>query len=231
MRSHNRHVLPLQMTVGFTSTHKKLRSASTPAVRTASFARPDSSQLKSLLTWRNVRELRSAPTPALLLGLGGLIPFTMAPWMMLSSGVYSPTLVDMQIKYAATILAFLGGPRWGITLSEVASEEPDWGNLGYGVMLPLVAWISILLPGELLPLLTLISGLTAACYCDLALPGYPPWYKALRSVLTLVAVLSLWTTLVLKAMPRKATDSAKGEAEPTADLTLVEEEKTPENED
>ena len=171
----------------------------------------DSGDVKALTVWRDVKEMGSSPKAALMLGFSGLIPFVAAPCVMIAAGFYMPAVVDAQIKYGAVILSFLGGPRWGLTLPEEATEPADWKNMGYGVVLPLVAWVSILLPSEALSLLTLITALTAAGYFDLAWTGYPSWYKGLRSVLSLIVVLSLWTTVILKVVLKKQNDAVKAE--------------------
>lgn len=42
--------------------------------------------------------------------------------------------------------------------------------------------------------------MSAAGYLDLVQYGYPGWFKGLRFVLTTVAILSLWSTLMCKVL-------------------------------
>ncbi|KAK3873371.1 hypothetical protein Pcinc_021625 [Petrolisthes cinctipes] len=155
----------------------------------------------------NVMQVRHSPTPALVLGSSGLIPFVAAPVYMVTTGVFDPGLAQAQLYYGATILSFIGGVRWGLTLSDSSPQAPDWHNLGYSVSPSLVAWLGLLAP---LPvgLLTLIGGLGLTGYMDLAMWGYPTWFKGMRFCLTFVAVLSLWTTLVFNFVLKDKSSSA-----------------------
>ncbi|CAL4106346.1 unnamed protein product, partial [Meganyctiphanes norvegica] len=69
----------------------------------------------SALNWR-IPEVAHSPTPALVLGFSGLIPFVAAPFYMYYSGAFLPEVATAQLAYGATILSFLGGVRWGLTL-------------------------------------------------------------------------------------------------------------------
>jgi hypothetical protein len=150
---------------------------------------------KDVTVWSSVKDMKHSPVPALVLGVSGLIPFVGAPAYMLASGVYCSTLALMQVAYGASILSFLGGVRWGFTLYEENPVQPDWVNLGYSIVPSLVAWAGILMPNPW-SCLTLILGLTASGYCDMAMYGYPTWFKGLRFLMTFFAVLSLWTVFM-----------------------------------
>ena len=63
-----------------------------------------------------VFQVRHSPTPALVLGISGLIPFVAAPLYMHYSGAFLPEIATAQLAYGASILSFLGGVRWGLTL-------------------------------------------------------------------------------------------------------------------
>lgn len=150
---------------------------------------------KAVTIWEGIKEVRHSPMPALLLGFSGLIPFVAAPGYMILSQLYMPSVAFAQTAYGACILSFLGGVRWGATVPEESSIRPDWFNLGYSVTPSLVAWSALLLPSSL-SLLTILTGLAATAYLDTTMFGYPPWFKGLRFLLSLIAVLSLWTTLM-----------------------------------
>ncbi|XP_042242584.1 transmembrane protein 69-like isoform X2 [Homarus americanus] len=145
----------------------------------------------------NVKQVRHSPTPALALGFSGLIPFVAAPVYMITTGVFEPDIAQAQLFYGASILSFLGGVRWGLTLPEVSSQPPDWHNLGYSVTPSLIAWLGLLAPHSV-GVLTVITGLGFTGYMDLAMWGYPNWFKGMRFCLTFVAVLSLWTSFIIK---------------------------------
>ena len=157
-------------------------------------------ETKSLTVWSSVRELKKSPVPALTLGLAGLLPFVGAPLYMVSSGSFLAHIALAQGAYGACILSFLGGVRWGFTLAPENPVQPDWVNLGYSVMPSLIAWGGLLLPSPALTIGTVMGGLIMAGYVDMAMYGYPAWFKGMRFVLTLVATLSLWTTLTCYAL-------------------------------
>ena len=143
-----------------------------------------------------ILQVRHSPTPALALGFSGLIPFVAAPVYMINCGVFMPDVAQAQLCYGASILSFLGGVRWGLTLPLGTTQPPNWSNLLYGVTPSLIAWLG-LLASQPIGFLTVIGGLGVAGYMDIAMWGYPAWFKGMRFVLTFVAVLSLWTSFML----------------------------------
>lgn len=171
---------------------------------------------KSVTIWEGIKEVRHSPMPALILGFSGLIPFVAAPGYMILSQFYMPSMAFAQTVYGACILSFLGGVRWGITVPEESYIRPDWFNLGYSVTPSLVAWIALLLPSSL-SMLTVLSGLAATAYLDTTMFGYPPWFKGLRFLLSLIAVLSLWTTLMCGLMLNSSQDNNSKPAEAVTD--------------
>lgn len=136
--------------------------------------------------------------PALVLGLSGLLPFVAAPAYMITAGAFLSNIAFYQVAYGASILSFLGGVRWGLTLVEESGVRPNWFNLGYSVTPSLIAWLGLIVPNLVVSNLILMVGLTGAAYFDTVMWGYPPWFKALRFMLSFGAVLSLWTTLMCK---------------------------------
>ncbi|XP_074640972.1 transmembrane protein 69-like [Tubulanus polymorphus] len=152
---------------------------------------------KALTIFKDLHKVRHSPLPALTLGLSGLIPFVAVPGCMIFMQTYCPELAFAQVAYGASILSFLGGVRWGLTLHTGGQIQPNWHNLGYSVMPSLVAWTGLMLP-HTFSALTLIGGLGMVAYFDTVMRGYPDWFKALRFILSFFAVLSLWTTLICK---------------------------------
>ena len=119
---------------------------------------------------------------------------------MISSGAFLPNIALYQTFYGATILSFLGGVRWGLTLPPGSSQNPDLQNLGYSVMPQLWGWGTLVVAHyvdcHVVGHVGVMLGLAVTGYVDLSMWGYPAWFKGLRFCLTLGAVLSLWTSLM-----------------------------------
>lgn len=177
------------------------------------YAISEDRETKSLALWSSVREIRSSPIPALTFGLLGLIPFVAAPTYMLSKGVFCSTVAFAQLAYGASILSFFGGIRWGFTLPEENPVQPNWVNLGYSITPSLVACMGLLLPPTSGSVIIML-GLAATAYCDLAMYGYPPWFKGLRFVLSLVAILSLWTVVMCNLLLSRKKENVEENIQP-----------------
>ncbi|XP_056148820.1 transmembrane protein 69 isoform X2 [Lampris incognitus] len=147
-----------------------------------------------------MRALIQAPKPALYLGFSGLIPFLSAPLLMVVTQSFCPEVAYMQVVYGASIVSFLGGARWGFAIPEGSPARPDWMNLGNSLVPSLLAWLALLCRDNVAEgALVVIMGLGLSLHYDLTLlPSYPAWFKAMRTILTLVATFSLVTTLTLK---------------------------------
>ncbi|XP_043098894.1 transmembrane protein 69-like [Puntigrus tetrazona] len=147
-----------------------------------------------------MRDLKKAPKPALYLGLSGLVPFVAAPLLMAATELYLPDVAFAQVAYGASIVSFLGGVRWGFALPAGSPAKPDWLNLANSVVPSLIAWMALLFYRDITQsALLVIIGLGIALHYDLSLlPTYPSWFKALRTILTFVAFLSLVGTVVIK---------------------------------
>ncbi|KAK7944809.1 hypothetical protein WMY93_000537 [Mugilogobius chulae] len=148
----------------------------------------------------SLKALLQCPKPALFLGFSGLIPFVSAPVLMAASSTFHPEIAFAQMVYGASIVSFLGGARWGYALPEGSPALPDWKNLGNSVVPSLLAWMALLCRDNIAEgVLVVIMGLGLSLHYDLTLlPEYPAWFRALRTVLTLVATFSLLATLALK---------------------------------
>jgi Protein of unknown function (DUF3429) len=133
------------------------------------------------------------PRMALLLGLGGLVPFVACASCLIFD-VQLPLLGDPAralLAYGAVILSFLGGVRWGHAL-----RMTDTGLQGQAFILSvgpsIAAWL-LLLPPTLMGLIVLpiLFVLLAVADEQLTKVGVPVWYAKLRRILTSVTVLSL----------------------------------------
>jgi hypothetical protein len=92
--------------------------------------------------------------------------------------------------YAAVILSFLGGARWGRAVSETA---PDPRLIALSMAPSVAAWGLVLLPAghSGLQLAGLAGALVLHLLWDLRSKGLPGWYPRLRLILTAGAVAGL----------------------------------------
>lgn len=147
----------------------------------------------------DMKDLPKSPKPALYLGFSGLLPFACPTLFMAMTENFIPELAFAQVAYGASILSFLGGARWGFALPPGSPAQPDWINLANSVVPSLLAWVAMLMSDSIVSATTMvIMGLGIALHYDLSLlPTYPSWFKALRSVLTVVAAVSLTGMLLV----------------------------------
>ncbi len=166
---------------------------------------------------------QSIPFPALVLGIGGLIPFAVPAillafpqWSSSLIGAFLPlsstpdnpvnaqtlSLLDQRAvfslgAYAAVILSFLGGVRWGNLLNDKARLK-QWRPLTLSVVPSLIAWPALLLPPFWM-LSLLAIGLVLQYALDveaLRRKELPAWFGKLRLILTTGAILSLLVGMV-----------------------------------
>ena len=153
--------------------------------------------LKNINILSDLKQLPSAPTPALALGLAGLVPFISAPVYMYNAGFFLPEIACAQLAYGASILSFLGGVRWGMLVAGGRADlPPSWSQYSWSVTPSLVAWCALLMPGVSAGCVMSSIGLLAAALVDLQQPGYPSWFRGLRFILTFFAVISLLSCVV-----------------------------------
>ncbi|KAM9000534.1 transmembrane protein 69 [Sarcophilus harrisii] len=144
--------------------------------------------------------LQDTPKPALWVALTGLVPFVAPPLVMMAIKSYVPLLAFTQMAYGASFLSFLGGARWGFTLTEDSPAKPDFRNLACSGIPLVFSWYAFLI-SEGLPeaLVLLILGFGISLHSEVfLLPQYPNWFKAMRIVVTLVAFFSFIATLIIK---------------------------------
>ncbi len=147
-------------------------------------------------TIENASDDRAIPTPALLLGAAGLIPFLL-PALALHFDLSAISPWDRMIRgglaaYAALIASFLGGVRWGVALR--AGPEAGRTALFVVSVLPsLVAWIALALPRphDLSLLIALFLGLAVMDVRLAARGDVPRWFGTLRLALSTGAVGAL----------------------------------------
>lgn len=144
--------------------------------------------------------LLDSPKPASYITLAGLIPFVVPPVVMVMTKTYIPLLAFTQKAYGASLLSLLGGIRWGFALPEGSAAKPDFFKLANSTAPVVFSWFAFLISERLSEaIVTVIIGLGIALHIELfLLPHYPNWFKALKIVVTLVALFSFIITLLVK---------------------------------
>ncbi|NXX39653.1 TMM69 protein, partial [Tricholaema leucomelas] len=174
--------------------------------------RKESETKDSGVLQRSMTSLKDSPKPGLYLSLAGLIPFVSVPLIMAIQGTYYPELVFGQVMYGAVTVSFLGGMRWGFALPENSPAKPDWMNLANSTIPPLFAWQALLYKDITSGAIMLVLALGIAIHYDVSLlPDYPRWFKVLRVVGTVVMVLSLLATLLLKIILEEQLNNSRNE--------------------
>lgn len=155
----------------------------------------------------NPMQRQGIPTPALMLGLAGLLPFAISAMLALNpptAALLLPAPVLAVIEhpdhfgiralgaYGAVILSFLGGVRWGRLIAG-ESQLDQWMPLTLSVVPSLIAWPALLL-ADVAMLIMLIAGFVFQYVLDVRAvkSGHLPfWFGKLRLLLTSVAVCCL----------------------------------------
>lgn len=137
----------------------------------------------------------NAPATPWVLGLAGLLPFAgLAAAAWLAPPPYDGVGLSGFYVYAAVILSFLGGARWGFELS-ARPEQPSPLTLILSNLPALMAWFGVMLqlvqPVAGLAVLTVGQVLVWLWDVQSSGPGQrrlPQWYPRLRTVLTLIVL-------------------------------------------
>lgn len=158
-------------------------------------------------------KLSDAPTTAVVLGFGGLIPFVAGAIGIALGGQAELQAANALPVYAAVILSFLAGGRWAAELV-IHADKPRPGVLILAIAIALAAWIAVPLqvwsrPGltldlELTGWAILIAGFLIQYLWDRAAIRdalFPGWYGPLRLILTVGAVISLGFAAFVRSSP------------------------------
>ncbi len=137
---------------------------------------------------------RAIPGTALLLGLGGVLPFAalaLAAWLDWDRRIGLPPGVARAalVGYGVAIASFLGGVRWGIGIMHGDTGRRS-ALLAMSVLAPLGAWCAVFMPRPL-DLVVLIGCFLVLGYSDVSLARagtVPRWYGTLRLILTSLVV-------------------------------------------
>lgn len=140
------------------------------------------------------------PSSALLLGLAGLLPFLWGasssasllleymPVPALPPAFIGPSLL---VSYGTIILCFMAGVIWGFAVK----AEGSWMHTGLALSVIPALWILSFTaqpdPIKLLALIVGFIGLLGIDYACVRAQIAPPWWMALRLLLTGVVVFCL----------------------------------------
>jgi uncharacterized membrane protein len=139
-----------------------------------------------------------APVVVAWLGYGGLLPLVglaLAIWVDQS---HVSLWRDALINYSAVILSFVGALHWGFAMSQSGmTPNQRTKSFVWSVVPSLLGWVALSMTPKYATLL-LVAGFLAHFWQDkrlVQLVNLPAWYLPLRLRLTLVACISLLTTL------------------------------------
>ena len=130
------------------------------------------------------------PASVLIYGVLGLVPFLAPALLGLTIPASKPASGLVLAVYGGLILSFLGGARWGLA---IRSPSPNALTVSIA-MVPTLAALALLvaMPGHPgLRLVGLAGALAVHWLWDWGSDGLPPWYPALRTILTAGAVAGL----------------------------------------
>ena len=132
---------------------------------------------------------------AWFLSLAGFIPFAfLASGLLIldANNPLRPLAIDGLKTYAAIILSFLGGIRWGLAM-KASEPEKERLSLLLSVVPAIVGWISIFVPEPyVFGILILAFSAHGAWDSFAGQKGvFGLWFVKLRTVLTFIVVASL----------------------------------------
>lgn len=150
-------------------------------------------------------ELREVPRSALLLGLAGAIPFVWGALTLvwddaaaLGSHLLGPRFVGpyVQLFYGSVILSFMSGVLWGFA----TRAEGAMAASGYALSVVPALWAFFMTGGGPVSAATnLAFGFVGLLGLDWLFWRYglaPPWWMALRVLLTVIVVGCLVVTIL-----------------------------------
>jgi hypothetical protein len=147
---------------------------------------------------------RSLPPIAIVLGVGGLVPFLVFGLGAVGGDTPRPFAMLGLLAYGAVILSFLGGVHWGFVLAGEDDDKPAGTRLSLGVVPSLIGWAAVLISSfanGFFSLAALIAGFVASVMIEHRASKrdlVPPGYMALRWGLSMVVILMLTSVLVLR---------------------------------
>lgn len=150
--------------------------------------------------------MTAIPRAALILGCAGLLPFLWGA--LLNLGIFTelstrlPAVLGgdgrlIMIRYGGIILPFMAGVLWGFATKAQGSQAA----VAYALsVIPALWWFFMPGTGATSALANLITGYVGLLLLDFAFARWglaPPWWMALRCLLTSVVVVCLCTGIFL----------------------------------
>lgn len=131
---------------------------------------------------------------ARLLAYAGLLPFLLlAIWLAAipADHIWRDGTIFLLKAYAATILSFLGGVRWGVAMTRHTDESA--GDMLASAAAPLLGWLSVATPAPYAFALLAVAFAAHGAWDTLAAHRRktPDWYARLRIVATSVVVATM----------------------------------------
>lgn len=138
----------------------------------------------------------SAPGPLWIIALLALVPFPAAALVFCyGPRAYAPGALTALLTWAAVIVSFLGGVRWGLETRETA---PRWYRQAFSALSATAAW-AVLLARGLTPDAWILGGFIVVFLIqwlfDHNTPDTPSRYPILSTALTAAACVSLGLAL------------------------------------
>ena len=145
-------------------------------------------------------QFQTIPRSALILGVLGLIPFVaggILVWVPQLGGI-RPSLPPLVVYYAALIISFLGGVRWGAAMQNKTTGATLARELSASVLPTLITLVCFILslPAAIVMLLVLITSQGLLDVLAARQDTLVSWYGPLRILLSGVASAGLVSLLV-----------------------------------
>jgi len=123
-----------------------------------------------------------------LLGVAGLVPFVLPALLVASGSELAALSARLAAGYALAIICFLAGSWWGM-----AQASGNRATLILSNLYLLLALALYLFAIEWWPLaaMLLLLGTLLCEHSKLLFPAFPPAYRHLRTLLTLIAAASM----------------------------------------
>jgi hypothetical protein len=148
---------------------------------------------------------RTDPAAAMLartgrmLALLGFVPFAvLALWLygIAPDHPWRQGTILLLTTYAAIVLSFLGGIRWGLAL--LAREGEGGRDINLSILPPLMGWIAVIVPPPLTFVFLAVAFAAQGAWDSLTLTPerVPAWYRRVRIQLTILVVAALVVAFV-----------------------------------
>ena len=149
---------------------------------------------------RKKTSITEVPKVPLLIGLGGTTPFIIAAVLIwIAKDPWKSFIFLNLINYCLVIISFLGAIHWGSTMIHNRKHKFTIWYI-WSVIPACIAWVSVMggLKYDVL-IMILMIGFIISFIVDakgVRMNLLPNWYLTLRKILTLIAVLSLFSVFI-----------------------------------